>query len=250
MSPFSDNSRVRMSHSLAENLEKEIMEGVLKPGDRLPSEAEIGDKYSVSRTVVREALQTLKARRLVVSRKGSGSYVANPGGSSLRDSLKMYSALLKDETMFFELMELRLVLETHCARLCAQNWTPARQRLVQGRLDAMRANQDSMKVFAASDISFHMAIVEASGQNLFREILGALLPQIGIRFAREAYVENVQASMERVLRQHEAIYDALVARDPDAAEVALKAHLISSRNHFRDVVNRGKALMATTGEKA
>lgn len=237
---------VRMSHSLADTLEKEIISGNLKPGDRLPSEAEIGVQYAVSRTVVREALQSLKARRLIISRKGSGSYVADPGGGSLRDSLKMYSALVKDESTFFELMELRLVLETHCTRLAAQNWTPARNRLVLSRLEQMRASQDSMKVFGASDIAFHMAVAEASGQNLFREILGALLPQIGMRFAEKTYFAAGPELVNRVLSEHTAIYDALISGDDTRAAEAMRSHLLGSRANLERLLKhaRGEAGVA------
>lgn len=231
---------LKMSQELASTVESEVVSGQLRPGDRLPSEAIMGTRHRVSRTVVREAMQTLSARGLIETRKGSGSYVAEQKRTALTDSLKMYSALIKDERMFLELLELRMAVESSTARRAAQKWNAKKERAMEPILSSMEENLGDVTALAALDLEFHLEISRASEHGLFIEILGALLPQIGRRFMENTYVPDEPGLAQRVMKEHRAIFDALVARNPAGAEEAMKAHLSRTLEHFEEMLQDGR----------
>jgi len=218
------------SEAIISELERRIQSGGLSAGDRLPSEELLCSEFRASRTVVRDALQALKARGLLQSRRGSGTYVANPARNrgSVRDSLGWYAILRRDGTAFLEMMDLRILVETHCAGILASgNLSLAR---VAGKLETMRKNRENLVRFADADIAFHLAIVQSSGHSLFLEVAQAVLPVLGKSFARLTYTDF--SPVDRVLAEHTAIFEALTARDPAAAESAMRSHLELSRRNL------------------
>ena len=213
------------------------MGGDLGPGERLPTEEELGEKYGASRAAVREAVQVLKARGLVESRRGSGSYVAaDAGARTLHESLDRYAALRGDAQAYIELMDLRLMVETFCvARLASGESDEARSRVRQCLARMVEAGDD-LKRFGEEDIAFHQAIVEGAEHELFATIYRGLLPGLGRRFARMTYTD--EALITHTLDDHRKIVAALDARDTVRAEACLRAHLAWSRENLDQVLGR------------
>lgn len=223
--PKSTRPRAGLNEHIARKLEARIRSGDLRPGDCLPSEESLGREFSASRTVIREALQSMKTRGLLKSRRGSGTYVAEPGKTSIRESISWYAEFQQEGEVFVELMDLRIVVETHCARQLASgngSLTAVRRHLVQ-----METHVEDLARFAEADIEFHLAISEASGHSLFNEVAQAVLPALGRPFARKTHTD-IQLARQS-LREHREIFSALEARDPAKAESAMRKHLQRSR---------------------
>lgn len=227
--------RVPVGHRIIEELEASIVGGALPAGGRLPTEEELAGKYGTSRAAVREAVQVLKARGLVVSRRGSGSYVADDAGArTLHESLDRYTAMRGDAQAYIELMDLRLLVETFCVRRVAADASDEPRSRVRQCLVRMVEAGDDLKRFGEEDIAFHQTIVEGAGHELFATIFRGLLPGLGRRFARLTYTDA--ALIQRTLEDHGRIVAALETRNADKAEASLRSHLNWSRENLDHVL--------------
>ena len=228
-----------MGDRIVAELEAEIIGGDYRAGDRLPTEGDLVGRYATSRAAVREAIQVLKARGLVVSRRGSGSYVAADAGAlPLGDSLKRYAALRGDAQTYLELLDLRLMVESFCVRQLALNPTAGALARVRSSMEKMLAVQGDLRRFGEEDVSFHQAIVEGADHLLFATIYRGLMPHIGRRFAQLTY--TAPSLVKQTLADHGMILRAIAAGDAAGAEAHLRTHLTWSRENFEGaLVGRG-----------
>lgn len=224
-----------LSERIVRDLEKTILGGQLRAGDQLPTENVLTQKYDTSRPIVREALRELKARGLAISRRGSGCFVAeNAWENPLRLSLERYGALRGESEAFDELLDLRLVVETHCIRkLTLPNATKARERLVE-RLERMEKVKDDLRAFGSADLAFHFEIVKAADNELFATIYRGLIPSLGERFARATYTDTELT--EHTLADHRAITAAVQAQDEEMAVKRLGKHINWARLHMHEIL--------------
>lgn len=216
---------------LSDDLESAIRAGDLRLGEKLSGEEALAARYGLSRPAVREALQTLKARGLITSRRGSGSYVSTDSGArSLSASLELYSALRRDGSAFLELLDLRLLLECSCVEALAKPGACAARQALREQLAVMEKAVGSPKTFGKADITFHLILVEAAGNDLFTTIMRGLLATVGLRFAKKTYIE---ADLPlRILAEHREVCEHLDAGRATAARRSLRRHLESSRAHL------------------
>jgi DNA-binding FadR family transcriptional regulator len=226
--PATPAPRASRSLPVIEALEAQIRENRYRSGDCLPSEKEIGREFQVSRTVVREALQALKTRGILEGRRGSGTYVSEPGHGSIRESLAWYAELQKDAPRFLEMMDLRILVETFCARQLAAAGGPLDE--VRRHLFEMERHTSDLTRFADADISFHLAIIKASGHSLFTEVAHAVLPALGRSFARRTHIDPAFARL--VLREHRQIYRQIETGRAATAESSMRTHLQRSRQNL------------------
>lgn len=212
-------------------MEHEILSGRLPPGVRLPSEHALCREHNLSRASVREALESLKSRNLVESRRGSGTYVATGNArGGLRQSVSAFSALRSEGRDFQELMDLRLLLECECVKALALREAGPGRLALRKRLRAMERCKNDLGKFASADIDFHREIVRQSGHKLFGEIMDGLYDGVAMRFARATYVDTALTSVNLVA--HAAICKALESGDPRQAVTVLRKHLTESRKHL------------------
>lgn len=223
---------VRLPARIAEALTREITEGRLKPGDRLPTEQYLADNFGVSRNVVREAIAQLRSAGLVVSRQGLGSVVAKTGEAERTFHLDLDAG--GEAGAFQHVYELRLAIEMQAADFAAR----------RGDDEALRAISDSYERMCEAarweaegvdlDIEFHLAIARASGNPLMLEAINFL--NGGMRQTIMATRERSGAVIGEVKRltldEHAAIRDAIVARDPDGARAAMLAHITNAAHRL------------------
>jgi GntR family transcriptional repressor for pyruvate dehydrogenase complex len=213
----------RLSDRLAARLIAQIDQGALRPGDRLPTEAQLAVSHGVSRSVVREAVHRVKSRGLLVSRQGSGVYVAPPPP---HQPLAFDPSVLESMTAVVQVVELRRVLEGEMAALAAQRATRRHAAGLKRALAAIDAATDAGSDAVEEDLAFHRAIGAATGNPQFTRLL-AFLEQ----YLREAMrvTKGNEARREDFMRQvreeHHAIVDAIAAGDPAAARAAAVEHL-------------------------
>ena len=219
------------STEIVKDLEIEIMDGLLLPGQRLPSEEKLCERFSVSRTVIREAIQQLRGRGLIRTLKGSGSYIADPSLDTLASAVETYSVLSNADS-YLEIMDFRILLETECARLAAQN---AGERMIETMELAQKKMENSRgdrSRFSSADIAFHLAIAAGSKHNLYATVLSAL-EKPAIEFATK---NRGDASWyDSVIDTHKAILTAVKDGKNDEAANAMKHHLLLSRRHYVDL---------------
>jgi len=166
--------QAKLSSQVADQIQQLILSRDLKPGDRLPTEREMGETFEVSRTVIREAIRTLEARGLVKALTGSGTYIRAMKGSDVVSSLGMYINTQHKPFSLDALMEVREVLEIEMVRLAAERAGAADIARLEENLEKMCRTTDDAKEFSKWDLEFHLQLYEASGNPLFGIILEPL----------------------------------------------------------------------------
>jgi GntR family transcriptional repressor for pyruvate dehydrogenase complex len=223
-----------LAHELVEGIGARIRDRVLKPGDKLPTEAEIMREWGVSRTVVREALSKLQAAGLVETRHGIGTFVLEPPAAS---GFRIDPAEIETAVDVLAVLELRISLETESAGLAAQRRTDEQLAEMRRALDEMASGEhQGGRDTVGPDFRFHHLIALSTGNRYFADImshLGAtLIPRARINSSRLAR-EDMPQYLRRLEREHEEIYDAIARRDPEAARAAMRLHLTNSRERLR-----------------
>lgn len=213
----------RLSDRLAGRLIEQIDLGALKPGDRLPTEAQLCLTHGVSRSVVREAVHQLKSRGLLRSRQGSGVFVALPAP---QQPLAFDPAVLRSMDSVIQVIELRRVLEGEIAALAAERVTRIQLAGLRRALAAIEAAQAAGGDGVSEDLAFHRAIGQATGNPQFTRLLTFLEQYLGEAMRVIKGHEAQRADfMAQVHAEHHAIFDAVAARDAAAAREAALAHL-------------------------
>jgi DNA-binding FadR family transcriptional regulator len=210
---------------VANYVRDQIVRGALTPGDRLPTEREMAAQHGVSRAVIREAVAKLIHEGLVISRQGVGAFVASPDNAS---ALVLDSGRFAQPEDFHQLYELRLVLECGGAQLAAQNCDPHDLVAIFATIENMENMEESHEVYVKNDIAFHRAIAAAT-KNPF---VSMFISFVGQKLQESLYLAlaklDFRSTTDISLREHRAIYDAIRARDPEAAAAAMRSHLQNS----------------------
>ena len=223
-----------MPHRSAEvvsELEQEILDGSLVPGERLPSEEKLCERFGASRTVIREAIQQLRGRGLLRTLKGSGSYIADPSLDSLASALEAYTVLTPEDS-FLHLIDLRILLETECARLAAHDAGEKALREIETHHAAMEVSRGNREQFSKEDIAFHMAIANASRNAIYATILSGLEKRC-IDYANTNRGDDNW--YDGVVDTHAQILGAIADGDADRASQSMRRHLLLSRRHYIDL---------------
>jgi GntR family transcriptional repressor for pyruvate dehydrogenase complex len=245
----------RLYQQVAEQLISSIRAGDYGPGDRLPAERELAQRFSVSRPTVREAVIALELDGLVEVRVGSGVYVMAdaPLLAARRDGRRPSSAVPMDVGPF-ELTEARMMVEGEVAALAASLITDAQIAELEALLAEMAvANREGGG--EAVDQRFHLAIAEATRNSAMVAVVEQLWsirersPQCAAMFARSRASGN-----KPVVDEHRAIVDALAARDPRAARAAMRAHLSRVLGYLLDAseteaIEEAKARLAAQRDR-
>ncbi len=216
----------RISDAVASTLERRILEGSLKPGDRLPPERELALEFGVSRPSLREAIQKLASKGMVQSRQGGGTYVTAALESSFFDPwqemMGSYPNLRED------MLEFRRMLEGQAAEWAAERATDADLLRLEQSFQALQSafENDDTERRSEADIAFHQAIGDASHNVLIGHLSAALLRLMhdNIRL-NLGELKTVPAASSLLMRQHAAIHSAIAERKPQAARSAAETHI-------------------------
>lgn len=222
-SPASAVVRGNLTDQVAAQITNDILTQVIPPGGRLPTENALCDRFGVSRTVVREAIARLKSEGLVASRQGSGVYVLaeNP-----QRPFRLAPNLSDSSDEILQVVELRMAFDIEAASLAARRRTPAQLQQLRIALDRMAAAVRDGANGAEADVGFHRAIAEATGNPHYAALMNYLIQFLrkGVRISRERTLKRPGLG-EKVQLEHEAIFRAIQARDPDAAAAAARRHV-------------------------
>lgn len=234
LAPSGTRTRVSL---IADSLRRDIERGRFRPGDRLPSEAELTRQHSVSRTVVREAVALLRSDGLVEARKGAGVFALDPQQARRRPFATLDMERLSG---VIELFELRSAFEIRSAALAAARRSPAQIEAIVAAHQGVARCFESGRSTREADFEFHLAIAQATQNGQFPEFLQLIRPGIVSRVELEAgdgvpraYVPNPD-----LVGEHERIVDAIIDGAPERAEQAMKAHLEGSLQRYRDLLRQ------------
>ena len=205
-----------------------IEKGLVRPGDKLPAERDLAVQIGVSRPTVRVGLRALAAMGIVESRHGSGTYIPDGPPALGSQSLSLLAALhgFTREEMY----DARRVLEVGAAGMAAEHATPDQLATIADEVTNLFATLDDPLVFLVHDIRFHRAVADASGN----PIIAALVEMVSALYY-DRRRETAELASDRDLREaaelHRRIYQAIRARNSEAARNAMNEHLTRASAH-------------------
>lgn len=210
------------SHSdkIIEQIVDALLRGDLKPGDRLPTERDLATSFSVSRTVVRDAVKILAGRGVVEVRHGSGIYIAADEATVLErlDQVNLQDALLID------LFAVRKVLETKIASLAALRRTGRQVDQLREIVAEARLNAGDVAAVSLLDADFHLTLARASCNLVLIKLMLTVLDLLAR--SREQTL-SVEGRIARSLAEHELIVEAVADMHAERAGAAMLHHLDS-----------------------
>lgn len=222
------------AHSVANAL-AEIVLTELSPGASLPSEAELATRFAVSRLTVREAVKMVAGRGLLDLGRGRRAIVREPDGSAFGDFL--FSVLRNDPKGLFDLIELRMSLETQAASLAAKRGGRAALQGIEAALEAMRlADAEEHRPggdpvaaeaqFHSADVRFHEAVALASGNRVIGFIFEAMTRPLREAFHMSRHGQSLRgAGRQETILAHAAVYEAIRDGDSRRSAEAMRRHL-------------------------
>jgi GntR family transcriptional repressor for pyruvate dehydrogenase complex len=215
-----DGGRILVPRSAVQRIQSMILEGTLKPGDRLPAQRELSEQFGISRASLREALSVLETLGLVRVEVGRGVFVLGPGGVAPPQAKWRFA----DRYSPLEVYETRLMLEPRAAGMAARNAKAEDLAVIARSVERMRAAVEAGDLIAVAecDSVFHRAIVECSGNRmvmeLFRTVNGVM-----DEIQRLPFIHHER--IWETVSEHEAIVAALNARDEARAAEAMAGHI-------------------------
>jgi GntR family transcriptional regulator, transcriptional repressor for pyruvate dehydrogenase complex len=227
--PFLKVTPEKLSHSVVRQIEQ------------LPSERDMADKLDVSRPSLRDAIADLAERGLLVSRAGSGIFVADVLGSAFSPALiQLFST--HDEAVF-DYIAFRRDMEGLAAERAARFGSETDLKLIAtifGKMEQAHQKRDPSDE-AQLDAEFHMAIIEASHNVIMLHMLRSMFDLLrqGVFYNRQVMFRN-RMTRDQLLDQHREINMAIQARNPEAARAAVAAHLAYVEQAFHDQMKAEK----------
>jgi len=207
-----------------------VRRGAWPVGKRLPSERTLIEEFKVSRVPLREALSSLRALGVLETRPGSGTRVARVTAQTIAQLLPLL-VTLEGERTFAQIFELRLALETQTAALAAERRADHDLLQLRDFTRQFREDLDSgIETAIETDLDFHVRIAEATHNPLFAVLMKSLAELVK-HVQRESCQED-PVRRRRAVESHEAIVDAIDARDPQRARAEMEAHLRTSASRF------------------
>lgn len=222
----------RLADVVAREIEQRMLEGGLKPGDRLASERELSAQLGVSRASLREAIQKLAVRGMLESRQGGGTFVTDRLDSSFGNP---WEQILRDHPAVREdMLEFRHMMDARAAECAAMRATAADRERVRRKLEqleeAFAGNDLDSQV--DTDLAFHQAIAEASHNIIVGHLTASLLRLMRDNLRRNlSEFMQVPAAKEQLLDQHRAVWRAIEQGDAEQAMAAAANHIVYVRQN-------------------
>jgi DNA-binding FadR family transcriptional regulator len=210
-----------------------LTSGELGPGARLPTERDLALRLSVSRSTVREAIRGLEMMRVLEVRHGEGIFVTSLDAPLLLEAAGFAMQLMRDHEVV-DLLELRAILEGAAAGLASARMTEDQLRTLLLRLEELDAASTADELLEA-DIAFHATVAAGAGN----VVLASLLDTFSARTYRARRLNaglGLEEALVRSRASHRRIYDAVAAKDPEAARASASTHVANLAGWLRSVL--------------
>nr|WP_042192065.1 FadR/GntR family transcriptional regulator [Kibdelosporangium sp. MJ126-NF4]CEL20463.1 Transcriptional regulator, GntR family [Kibdelosporangium sp. MJ126-NF4]CTQ97688.1 Transcriptional regulator, GntR family [Kibdelosporangium sp. MJ126-NF4] len=209
-----------------------IMSGELKPGDRLPREADLADRLGLSRNSLREAVRALSLVRVLDVRQGDGTYVSSLRAGELLGALSFVLDLHRSEESVLEMLEVRRILEPAATATAALSVSEEDIEELRKLCDATE-QAGSVEELVEHDLQFHRRIVTAAGNSYLAQLMDTLAgPTVRVRIWRGI---SQGGAVDRTVAEHRAIVAALEARQPELARSWATVHVAGVEQWLRDL---------------
>lgn len=212
-------------------VQADILEGRLKPGERLPTEPALSASFGVSRTVIREAISRLRNDGLVTAKQGAGVFVSE---ITMNRTFRLPAQSLENTTALREIFELRLGVEVEAAALAAKRRSHDELTRIVRAFEKMESTKAGADFGVNADVEFHRLIALATGNSKlasFQRYLSVFLEQ-SITAARANTLRTHPGQVNDVMGEHRAIFEAIKAQLPDQAREAMRGHLLSAQSRL------------------
>ncbi|XXN63323.1 FadR/GntR family transcriptional regulator [Enterobacter ludwigii] len=228
--PLSKTERIILT------LGEEIVAGKFVPGAALPAEAELCERFSTSRNIIREVFRSLMAKRLMEMKRYRGAFVTPRNQWNYLDSdvLQWTLAHDQDPRLIAAMNEVRVLVEPQIARWSAERATSSDLAAIELAYNDMVANHLNREAFNEADIRYHEAVLN-SVHNPVLQQLNVAISQLQKAVFAQTYMAD-EGNMPRTLAEHKALFDAIRHQDGDAAEQAAKAMIASSTARLKEIM--------------
>lgn len=226
----------KIYEEIADALIESIRTGELLPGEKLDSVQALSESFQVSRSAVREALSALKAIGLIEMKQGEGTYVKQFDPEQLTFSLS--PAFLMKQHDITQLLELRTIIETGAVKKAALLRTDDDLHQLREALEQMKLAEAHKETGEEADLSFHLALAKASKNDLLKALMNQVSTLLveTMRETRKVVLFSRKAFIRQLYKEHEHIYKAVMARQPEEAERAMLTHLKNVEKLMSDVI--------------
>lgn len=211
----------RLYQQIVEQIEQSIRSGQLKPGDQLPAERDLAERFGVSRTAVREAVKALCEKGLVEALPGRGTFVIDATSQVVKQSLDL---LINNSTAegLAHLEDVREIFEPEIAARAATRAEPKQLSAMRDAISAMERSLDDAGAYIEADLDFHLALAEAAQNPLVLTLIDSIVGLLRVQRTRCFHAPKGPA---RGQLHHRRILEAVEHHDPAAARAAMQGHL-------------------------
>lgn len=225
-----------LTDTAIERIKAMIVDGRLKPGDRLPREADLAEQLGISRGSLREAVRALSLMRVLDVRQGDGTYVTSLTSALLLESMAFVIDLHQDNNVL-DLFEVRRALEPLAAEKAALRMTAEQGAALMAHVEAISTTSD-IDAVVENDLVFHRTIAEAAGN----PVLSSLIEGVAHRTFRARLWRGLdqEDALEQTIREHRAIARAIVDGNPVLARTFSIAHIAGIENWIRHARDEGR----------
>lgn len=210
----------RLYEQIVEQIEESILKGALKPGDQLPAERDLAERFGVSRTAVREAVKALREKGLVEAYSGRGTFITNGTSHAIRQSLDLMTRIGPDGSA--QLAEVRAMLEPEIAALAASRADEQHLATMREAVAVMDRSSGDADAYIEADLDFHLALAEAAANPVILSLIDSI---VGLLREQRLGIFNVDRGPQRGQLHHKRILEAVEQRDAEKARVAMRDHL-------------------------
>ncbi|HTW29871.1 MAG TPA: FadR/GntR family transcriptional regulator [Acetobacteraceae bacterium] len=210
---------------VARLISREVAEGRIRPGGKLPTEQALAASLGVSRNVVREAIARLRSEGILRSRQGVGVFVVESGDMQ---PLRLDNEALRDRAAFEALFELRRILEVNAAGLAAERRDAAALARIAAALSAMDRADGDGKAVVDADLEFHRAVAAATGNSYIARFIGFISEQVRESIVTTRANDDPAPGVRSACEEHRRVLKAIEEQSPAAARRAMQHHLIKA----------------------
>lgn len=228
--------QISLSKKIELEIEQAIREGRLESGERLPTENQLCQQFSVSRTAVREALSKLSARGLLYVRKGSGTYVNEISFEKAGQSLNLFFELSTAPDLVMDTINTRVILEPDIAAFAATVRTDENVSLLEANMKRMiDCAIGDLENEALIDNEFHSEISQAANNQVIKLLMQPVY-SLSAKYRKEVYVKRDTVAKEQhkeiLIKHHQAVVDAIKDQDPVKARESMLIHLNVAKSNY------------------
>ncbi|MBB3544625.1 MULTISPECIES: FadR/GntR family transcriptional regulator [unclassified Rhizobium] len=214
---------------IAAQIAREITDGRIPPGSKLPTEHFLASSFGVSRSVVREAIAQLRNEGLVETRQGVGAFATE---IKARQSIRIEQDDLHDRASFRDLFQLRMPLEIEAAGLAATHHVDSDLTKLDEALASMMGADKWTDQGIVADLIFHRVIAASTRNEYFALFVGFIAERISLAINAARAAAVLEEIVELTIAEHVAIRDAIASRDPKRAREAMKRHLLGAASRL------------------